>query len=245
MRGVVALAHVTVGTPFSFVRVAFNAYTTHSIAQFHASGWLRQRCPAKRQSFPALPSDKIVYASFYPGDFPSTDGSINNSIIHLLHTIINVSKKGGIAKAINFPTRIIDNILFAELKENYDITGMPTQEAFGYLFGCNASFEDSDLFRSRYQFLMDLHSRYETMNVSTIIEELIASFSTERCSETNVARNNISYLYRLLEVSKEFELAHNNDSLSNDLEEFLDYLEMSLQDEHSAERFMATETRRS
>lgn len=78
MRGVVALAHVTVGTPFSFVRVAFNAYTTHSIAQFHASGWLRQRCPAKRQSFPALPSDKIVYASFYPGDFPSTDGSINN-----------------------------------------------------------------------------------------------------------------------------------------------------------------------
>ena len=77
MRGVVALAHVTVGTPFSFVRVAFNAYTTHSIAQFHASGWLRQRCPAKRQSFPALPSDKIVYASFYPGDFPSTDGSIN------------------------------------------------------------------------------------------------------------------------------------------------------------------------
>ena len=71
------MAHVTVGTPFSFVRVAFNAYTTHSIAQFHASGWLRQRCPAKRQSFPALPSDKIVYASFYPGDFPSTDGSIN------------------------------------------------------------------------------------------------------------------------------------------------------------------------
>lgn len=163
-----------------------------------------------------------------------------DSIIHLLHTIINVSKKGGIAKAINFPTRIIDNILFAELKENYDITGMPTQEAFGYLFGCNASFEDSDLFRSRYQFLMDLHSRYETMNVSTIIEELIASFSTERCSETNVARNNISYLYRLLEVSKEFELAHNNDSLSNDLEEFLDYLEMSLQDEHSAERFISS-----
>lgn len=87
---------------------------------------------------------------------------------------------------------------------------------------------------------MDLHSRYETMNVSTIIEELIASFSTERCSETNVARNNISYLYRLLEVSKEFELAHNNDSLSNDLEEFLDYLEMSLQDEHSAERFISS-----
>lgn len=160
-----------------------------------------------------------------------------DSFIQVLHTIRKLDQKGNLARAVNFPTRAMDHILFAELKEKYDISEMSTPEAFCYLFGSNESFEDSDLFRARYRLLSDLHSRYEAMDVTTIIEELLNYYSSERCAGTNEARNKISFVHHLLEIAAEFENAQTNDSLSSNLDEFLDYLEMSLQDDHSAEHF--------
>lgn len=163
-----------------------------------------------------------------------------DAFIQVLRTIRNINQKGNLARAVNYPTRTIDNILFADLKEQYNIQGMSTQEAFCYLNGTNDSFENSDLFRSRYQIICDLHSRCETMESSAIIKELLNYYEFERCSGLTEARNKLSYAHRLSEIAEEFEVTQTDGTLSSNIDDFLDYLEISLQDENSAEKFKSS-----
>ena len=78
------------------------------------------------------------------------------------------------------------------------------------------------------------------MESSAIIKELLNYYEFERCSGLTEARNKLSYAHRLSEIAEEFEVTQTDGTLSSNIADFLDYLEISLQDENSAEKFKSS-----
>ena len=152
-----------------------------------------------------------------------------DDFLRVLQTISNFSKKGNLAKAINFPTRIMDAILFSELKEKYRISGNTTEEQFFNLSQINADYENSSIFRARYDLLRGLRSEADSLSASDIISRLINYYEQENQSLSPADASKVRKSLHILEQALEYERVFSK--VPGNLRNFLDHIYTMLQDE--------------
>lgn len=158
-----------------------------------------------------------------------------DEFIHVLKTIINFNKNNGINKAINYPIMIMDNFLYAEISEKIKLEqGTSVLEGFEILYNMEDDFEDSDVFRNRYRTLKELHEQVSELSVSSILIQLLDLYSKEPFANYKKAKEKLEYIHNLLDIAKDFEttcISSEKDTVP--LQEFLDYITLSSQDESS------------
>lgn len=171
----------------------------------------------------ALSNAEIPYSSTLSGD------RLYDDFLTVLRTVKDFNKKGNLSKAINFPTRVMDGILYNELKEQFDLGEISSLEGLRFLANCPYDFEMASTFKARYKLLSELSSNSSSMKPSEIIAKLLEYYQ----SEDNVPADGISKIQKalhILEVAVEFE------NVSDDvpkLDLFLDYIYTALQSENN------------
>lgn len=184
----------------------------------------------KQQGFPiktALEKNGIPY-------YEQTSDNIEyDEFLNVLYTISNFKKKNGINKAVNYPIMIMDNFAYTEACEKFNIDkSKPVSEAFEILDKNGEDFEDSDVFRARYRLIKELNQQRSNLSVSEIIKNLYELYSNEPFANTKKAKEKLSHLQDLLDIAKDFDSAYQtSDSKHTAVSEFLDYLNLSSQDE--------------
>jgi DNA helicase-2/ATP-dependent DNA helicase PcrA len=156
-----------------------------------------------------------------------------DEIIQVLSTILKFDRKHGINRAINFPIMIMDNFLFTEIANKYQLNkDLSISEAFEILNKDFIQFEDSDIFKSRYRLLKEMSQNVNTLKVTEIIEKLQCLYASEPFAKSKKAKEKFEHLQNLLDVAKEFEntLADGNNSY---LKDFLDYISLSSNEENA------------
>lgn len=159
--------------------------------------------------------------------------SAYDSFLPVLFAILDLRKKGAISKAINYPSRIMDRFLFEETADFFGFDpAMPAYEAFKIMANRSEQFDDSDLFRSRYQVLTDLSSRCSSMFAEEILAKLYSAYQSEPTAKTKDGAEKLAHLKDLIEIAKEFDRLYAAGTLaqSSALKEFLEYMTLSTQD---------------
>ena len=166
--------------------------------------------------------------------FCQEDMSRYDSFIPVLKAISNIEKQGNINRAVNFPTRIMDNFLYLELKEKYRLADdLTVLEMFDFLCTITDKFEYSELFRARYQLIKELSSKVKMLSVTEIIRRLIALYSNE---DSHAKSDQMDDAYGILSLASEFDKGYSPsaDDKASPLDEFLDYI-MLVQEDDSEE----------
>jgi len=152
-----------------------------------------------------------------------------DEFIRVLLTINDFQRKGNLNKAVNFPSRILDNFLFSELKETYNLHELSIPEAFQYLVEHQCIFDESDLFRERYNLLDNLNKTHKSMTIIQVIARLLDFYQAEKDYLLENDYEKTNQIYHILEIAKEYEAT--GEQSDNQLKSFVDYLYAALQDE--------------
>lgn len=157
----------------------------------------------------------------------ANDDRLYDGFLTVLHTVKDFNKKGNLSKAINFPTRVMDGILYSELKDQFDLGELSSLEGFQFLANCPYDFEMADIFKARYKLLFELSQKSTSIKPSEIIAKLLDYYQNEEQLSAE-AIGNIQKILHLLEVAIEFENASGDEP---HLDMFLDYIYTALQNE--------------
>lgn len=181
------------------------------------------------------PIKKVLDARNIPYFDQISEQTGYDSFVQILHTVKSLYKKNYISKAVNYPNRILDQILFTEICEKYNLPDMEPLEAFQYLYDHKLDFDGSIMFRGRYEILMELNKNYQKLTVSEIVAKLLHYYESESIFGTDQQPSPLDYVKNILEIANEFDAAYSNDNRKSQLSDFLDYLEISLHDDRNAE----------
>lgn len=167
----------------------------------------------------------------------TSDETEYDEFLNVLYTVSNFNKKNGINKAVNYPVRVMDNFAYTEVCEKFGFESfMPVSEVFEILNTNGEEFEDADIFRSRYSLIKKLSEQTDTMLSHEIIRTLYDSYKSEPFANTKKVKEKLEHLENLIDIAKDFDSAYEKSSSNQTaIREFLDYLNLSAQDESSEE----------
>lgn len=156
-----------------------------------------------------------------------------DEFVQFLRAFANLPQRNNISRAINYPTRIMDNFLYEDLREEYpQLQEMSVWESFAWLYENNKSFEDSELFRCRYRMLVSLHAIIADLTITELLDRFIqhlyqAEKQTAQLSEI------LLHISTMKEQAEEFDrMEHATAERERmQLHSFLDYLNLRAQDE--------------
>lgn len=156
-----------------------------------------------------------------------------DEFVQFLHAFANLSQRNNISRAINYPTRIMDNFLYEDLREAYpQLQEMSVWESFAWLYENNKSFDDSELFRCRYRMLVALHAIMGETTITELLERYMQHLQqTEK--QTSQLAEILLHISTIMEQAKEFDRIQQPDAEGQrmHLHAFLDYLNLRAQDE--------------
>ena len=158
-----------------------------------------------------------------------------DEFLNVLYTVLNFQRKGGINKAVNYPVNVMDNFVYTDVCEKFNINkSQPISEVFEILDGNGEDFEDSDVFRPRYRLIKELNQQQDNLSVSEIIQRLYDLYSKEPFGKSRKVKESLAHLEELLDIAKDFDMTYQSyNSKQNPISSFLDYLTLSSQDESS------------
>lgn len=171
----------------------------------------------------ALSNAEIPYSS------TTSEDRLYDDFLTVLRTVKDFNKKGNLSKAINFPTRVIDGILYNELKERFNLGEISSQEGLQFLAKCPYDFEMANTFKARYKLLSELSRNSSSMKPSEVIAKLLEYYQSEETMPAE-STSKIQKALHILEVAVEFESA--SDDVPK-LDSFLDYIYTALQSENN------------
>ena len=170
-----------------------------------------------------------------PYHIQSDDVSQFDEFIFFLKAFAYMDSKNNMSRAVNFPTRIIDNFTYEDLLDEYpQLQGKSIPDAFGWLHDNRCKFEDSDLFHSRYEFLTDLADKAPDSSITEIVERLYHHYMDEEKSSAKT-KEKLEKIKSILPIAEDYDTVHkqiDREGLSY-LIGFLDCLSLSTQDESS------------
>ncbi|WP_346698210.1 ATP-dependent helicase [Catenibacillus scindens] len=157
-----------------------------------------------------------------------------DELVPVLFAITDIQKRGAISRVMNYPTRIMDQFLFGDLKDMLSLDpSLPTYQAFEIIRTSGKTFENSDIFCSRFDLLTDVAANYKTMLSAEVLDRLYAGYKAEPPTEQQKANEKIEHLKKMIDIARDFDRAYaaTTSSSSTPLKDFLEYITMSSQDE--------------
>ena len=175
----------------------------------------------------ALSAENIPYTSSFEED------NRYDRFLSVLQTVDEFYQSGNLAKSINYPSRILDSILWKDLMQTLDLDGWTTPKSMEYLYYNNITFRGSDVFRARYQLLYNLYCRKHELTVAEIVRELVDYYVTEAHNvDLPVSpQNSPSFAKQVLDIAEEYTKADLGIHLHGVLRPFLEFLQTALRDE--------------
>lgn len=175
----------------------------------------------------ALSINHVPYTS------SSDDATRYDRFLVVLQTVNAFYQPGNLAKAINYPTRVLDNITWKNLAARFELDEWNYQKAMEYLYLNNIDFDGAELFRSRYQFLYSLYCKKQELTAAEVVSELLSHYKIE--SESNglsmESRSSIAFAQQVLDIAEEYTKADTGLHLHGALQSFLEFLQTALRDE--------------
>lgn len=156
-----------------------------------------------------------------------------DEFVQFLRAFADLSNKNNLSRAINYPTHIMDNFLYEDLRDAYPLLReIPVREGLAWLYENNKSFEDSELFRLRYATLTSLHALMDDMSVTELLERFMHYLENMVKQPAQLAEM-LQHIQTIKEQADEFDkLAQTHaDRSGAKLHAFLDYLNLRAQDE--------------
>ncbi len=162
-----------------------------------------------------------------------TESTAYDEIIPVLRAITRIKAKNTLNRAINYPITVMDNFLFTDLQEQFQLdTSLSVFDSFDKLYANGKQFDDCEVFRARYAILTKLNLNYKTMASSDVLQELYNQYSFEAFANTKKVKEKLEHLQTLIEIAKDFDSVFDADkAIKSRLEEFIDYLTLSSQDD--------------
>lgn len=134
--------------------------------------------------------------------------------LSLLEAVRQPYRNGNLAKAVNIPTRIMDNLRLQELAKEYEIQHLSTADQLLVLSHLPGEWLHHHTFRKRLNTLLALHKESHYQTSALLISQLIASL--ELRDDPDSKSNQLS-LYtaskKLLDLALSFETSHTGASL--------------------------------
>ena len=160
-------------------------------------------------------------------------GSLFDEFVQFLRAFARLPQKNNISRAINYPTRIIDNFLYEDLRDMYpQLKELSVGDGFAWLYEHNKSFEESELFRSRYAMLTSLYADMDDLSVSELLER-IAQHLRNAEKQTSQLQEKLLHIGTMQQQAEEFDRIEQPamEGKGARLCSFLDYLNLRSQDE--------------
>lgn len=179
-----------------------------------------------------LDKQTIPYDEQVSGETPYDE------LVPVLLAITDIRKPGTISRAMNYPTRIMDQFLFADLKDMLSIDpNLSTYQTFEIIRASGKSFDNSDIFCSRFDLLTDIAENFKTMLAEEVLDRLFIAYRAEPLAIQQKADEKLKHLKKMVDIARDFDrvYAASTSISSAPLRDFLEYITMSSQDE-SAER---------
>lgn len=157
-----------------------------------------------------------------------------DDLLPVLFAILDIQKKGAISRAINYPTRIMDQFLFSDLKKVLSLTpNLPTYQAFAIIRESGTAFDHSDMFCSRFDLLAEIAANYKTMLAAEVLDKLYSGYKAELSAGQQKTSAKLDHLGKMIRIAQEFDRAYAaaTPGSSTPLRSFLEYVTMSTQDE--------------
>lgn len=175
----------------------------------------------------ALSSNHIPYTNSFEED------NRYDRFLTVLQTVDEFYQSGNLTKSINYPSRILDSILWKDLIQSLDLDGWTVPKSMEYLYYNNITFRDSDLFHARYQLLYSLYRRKHELTVAEIVRELVEYYVTEADNSDLLAspQYSPSFAKQVLDIAEEYTNADLGLHLHGVLHPFLEFLQTALRDE--------------
>ena len=163
------------------------------------------------------------------------DVSQFDEFLFFLKALVYMDEKNNMSRAINYPSRIIDNFTYEDLCNAFpEIVGKSIPDTFQWLHDNNCQFDYSDVFHSRYDFLLRIHKSLDNMTVTEVVNEVYQYYTTEEKLE----KKNVEKLEKtkaILPIAEDYDVSHQlvlGKGIENIIR-FLDYLNLSEQDDSS------------
>lgn len=155
------------------------------------------------------------------------DNTAYDEFLVVLRLLPYLRQKNNISRLINYPTRIMDNFLYMDLLDKFNIDANKSIfEVFEWLNGSEVEFENSELFRARFKTIKEAQDCYKTAPAALVIRIFADGYSQER--------KHIDKLHSIeiiANLASEFDSLHAPSEKRSSLEEFLDQLDLSVQEE--------------
>lgn len=213
----------------SFIAKTINKLVADSMYQYSDFTVLVRKHSQERPIAEALSKLKIPY------HIQSDDVSQYDEFISFLKAFAYMESKNNLSRAMNFPTRIVDNFTYEDLIDEYPlIRAMSIPDAFKWLHENNCQFEDSELFHLRYEFLISLSRNVPKMSITDLVNAIHHHYTEEEKTSTKI-KEKLENIKAILPIAKDYDTIQQgmNKDTSNKLIRFLDCLSLSSQDESS------------
>lgn len=163
------------------------------------------------------------------------DVSQFDEFLFFLKSLIYMDSKNNLSRAINYPSRIIDNFTYEDLCSAFpEIVGKSIPDTFRWLNENNCQFENSDIFHSRYLFLNQLYNKLDNMTVMEVVHEVFQHYTSEEKLGKKTAEK-LEKTKAIQPVAEDYDISHplTPEKGKENIIRFLDYLNLSEQDDSS------------
>lgn len=170
-----------------------------------------------------------------PYHIQSDDVSQFDEFIFFLKAFVYMDFKNNLSRAVNFPTRIIDNFTYEDLIDEYpQLQSLSIPDAFRWLHENNCQFEDSDQFHSRYEFLIALSRKVSEMSIVEIVKSVYLHYMDDE-KNSSKTKEKLEKIKSILPIAEDYDTIHpvTENKGTNHLIGFLDCLSLTSQDESS------------
>lgn len=136
--------------------------------------------------------------------------------LNLLYAILQPYRNGNLAKAVNIPTRVMDNLQIQDLAKEYEIQHLSTADQLLVLSHLPGEWPHHTIFRKRLNSLLHLHQRSQTHASAPIISQLMTYFEISVEPKTDSDSGKLSLfptLKKLLDLALAFDATSQVSSL--------------------------------
>lgn len=209
----------------SFIGKTIQQLVTDSMYQYKDFTILVRKHSQEAPIVEALSALEIPY------HIQSDDVCQFDEFLFFLKAFANMGSKGNMSRAINYPTRIIDNFTFEDLiDEHPQLKTKSIPDAFLWLHENNCEFEDSALFHSRYEFLLKLSRSLPEMSIVEIVKTIYQHYVEDERPSAKT-KEKLEKIKSILPIAEDYDAIHNKITNNGVLSDFLDCLSLRSQDE--------------
>lgn len=136
--------------------------------------------------------------------------------LNLLYAVMQPYRNGNLAKAVNIPTRVMDNLQLQDLAKEYEIQHLSTADQLLVLSHLPGKWQHHTTFRKRLNSLLHLHKQSQVYASGPVISQLIQDFEISEEPRTDFDSGKLtlfSALKKLLDLALAFDATTSTSSL--------------------------------